>query len=143
MDFVLVYLDDIPIFSKDAKQHAQHLEQVLELLRTEKLYAKMSKCSFCQSSVKFLGYVVSADGIHVNPEKVDAIANWLQPKTPTEVRSFLGLGNYFKRFVQSYAKLTAPPVHLTKKKVQFVWGRPQSFQGLAGLFVPCSCVSYA
>lgn len=138
-DFVLVYLDDILIFSRDAEQRAQHLEKVLELLGTEKLYAKMSKCSFFQPSVKFLGYVVSADGIHVNPGKVDAIANWPQPKTPTEVRSFLGLGNYCKRFVQGYTKLTDPLVHVTKKKVQFVWGRQQdkAFKALQ------DCLCYA
>ena len=85
----------------------------------------MSKCFFFQSSVKFLGYVVSAEGIHVNPDKIDVIANWPRPRSPTEVRSFLGLGNYFKRFVQGYAKLTAPLVQLTKKSVQFVWGERQ------------------
>lgn len=145
LDFALAYLDNILVFSKDAEQHAHHLQQVLELLRAEKLYAKMSKCFFFQPSVKFLGYVVSADGIRVNPEKVDAIANWLRPKSPTDVRSFLGLGNYFKRFVQGYAKLTAPLVQLTKKNVRFVWGERQdkAFKGLQNCLCQCACFSYA
>ena len=125
LDFVLEHLDDILVSSRSAEQHAEHLKQVLQLLRTEKLYAKLSKCSFFQPSLKFLGYVVSAEGIHVNSEKVDAIANSPQPKSPTHIRSFLSLSNYFKRFIQGYAKLTAPLVQLTRKSVPFVWGLRQ------------------
>ena len=123
LDFVLVYLDDILVFSKSELEHEQHLRVVLELLRTEKLYAKMSKCSFCASSVEFLGHVVSSDGVHVDPKKIAVIAKWPLPKSPIEVRSFLGLGNYFKRFIQGYSKLVHPLVQLTKPKLPFVWSR--------------------
>ena len=110
-------------FSRDAEQRAEHLKQVLQLLRTKKMYAKLSKCSFFfLPSLKFLGYVVSAEGIYVNPEKVEAIANWPQPKSPTDTRSFLGLSSYFKRFIQGYAKLTAPLVQLTRKSVPLCGG---------------------
>jgi len=125
LDFVLVYLDDILVFSKDPEQHAEHLKQVLQLLRAEQLHAKMSKCSFFQPSVHFLGHVISAEGVHVDPRKISAIADWPRPKDVSQLRSFLGLGSYFKRFVQGYAKLTAPLVHLTSKRVQFVWGKKQ------------------
>ena len=113
------------MFSRNAEEHAQHLRQVLQLLRSERLYAKMSKCAFFQPAVHFLGHVVSAEGIHVDPRKPSTIAEWPRPKSVTELRCFLGLGNYFKRFVQGYAKLTAPLVALTSKKAQFVWWERQ------------------
>ena len=119
---MFVCLDDILVLSKDAKQHAQQLRQVLKLLESEQLYAKMSTCSFSQQSVHFLGHVVSADGVHVDPKKIATIADWPRPKNFSGVRSFLGLGNYFKRCC---AKLTAPLVTLTSQRVQFVWGEKQ------------------
>ena len=138
LDFVLVYLDDILVFSKDEKQHAQHLRQVLKLLDSEHLYAKMSKCSFFQQSVHFLGHVVSAGGVHVDPRKFATIADWPRPRTVSEVRSFLGLGNFFKRFIQGYAKVTAPLVTLTSQRVQFVRGEKQqkAFTQLQSCFSP-------
>lgn len=123
LDFALVYLDDILVFSKSELEHEQHLCGVLELLRTEKLYAKMSKCSFCASSVEFLDHVVSSDGVHVDPNKIGVVAKWPLPKSPTEVRSFSGFGNYFKRFIQGYSKLVHPLVQLTRPKLPFVWSR--------------------
>jgi len=93
--FVLVYLDDILVFSKDEK----HLRQVLKLLESEQLYAKMSMCSFLQQSLHFLGHVVSAAGIHVDPRKSATTADWPRPRDVSEVHSFLGLDNYFKRFI--------------------------------------------
>ena len=125
LDFVLVYLDDISVFSRNPEQHAEHLNQVLQLLRAEQLYAKMSKCSFFQPSVHILGHVISAEGVHVDLQKISAIADWPRPKDFSQLQSFLGLGNYFKRFVQGYAKLTAPLVRLTSTRVQFVWGEKQ------------------
>ena len=119
LPFAVVYLDDILIFSKNAAEHEHHLKQVLQILRSSKLYAKKSKCSFYQSSVAFLGHVVSADGIKVDPAKIKAIVDWPNPKDASQLRSFLGLGNYFKRFVQGYSKLTAPLVELTKPMQTF------------------------
>ena len=119
LPFAVVYLDDILIFSKNAAEHEQHLKQVLQILRSNKLYAKKSKCSFYQNSVAFLGHVVTADGIKVDPAKIKAIVEWPDPKDASQLRSFLGLGNNFKRFVQGYSKLTAPLVELTKPMHMF------------------------
>ena len=138
LDFVLVYLDDILVFSKSQVEHEQHLRKVLEVLRAEKLYAKMSKCSFFQQSVHLLGHVVSAGGVHVDPRKFATIADWPRPRTVSEVRSFLGLGNFSKRFIQGYAKVTAPLVTLTSQRVQFVRGEKQqkAFTQLQSSFSP-------
>jgi len=98
---------------------------VLKLLESEQLYAKMSKCSFFQQSVHFLGHVVSADGVYVDPRKITTIADWPCPRNVSELRSFLGLGNHFKRFIQGYAKLTAPLIDLSSGRVRFVWEEKQ------------------
>jgi hypothetical protein len=112
--FLAVYLDDVLIFSQTEAEHAQHLEIVLSLLRKNKLYAKLSKCEFQQPSLKFLGHIVSDMGLQVDPSKVAVIKEWPRPKTNKEVRSFLGLANYFRRFVQGYSGLVAPLIALTK-----------------------------
>ena len=123
LDFVLVYLDDILVFSKSQVEHEQHLRKVLKVLRAERLYARMSECSFCKPSVELLAHVVSSDGVHVDPRKIASIDHWPLPKSATEMRSFLGLGNYFKRFIQVYSSLVAPLVSLTRPKMPFLWGR--------------------
>ena len=96
---------------------------MLEVLRAEGLYAKMSKCSFCKPSVEFLGHVVSSYGVRVVPRKIESIDQWPLPNSATEVRSFLGLGNYFKRFIQGCSLLVAPLVSLTRPKMPFLWGK--------------------
>ncbi|XP_027151840.1 uncharacterized protein LOC113751893 [Coffea eugenioides] len=105
--FVVVFIDDILIYSKTREEHAKHLEVVLQILREHKLYAKFSK--------------FSEDGIAVDPAKVEAIMNWKQPETPTEVRSFLGLAGYYRRFIQDFSKIAGPMTELTKKGAKFVW----------------------
>ncbi|KAD4180372.1 hypothetical protein E3N88_28963 [Mikania micrantha] len=97
--FVIVFIDDILIYSKSEQEHEDHLKKVLELLREEQLYAKFSKCEFWLKEVHFLGHVINRDGIHVDPAKIEAIKNWTTPSTPTEIRSFLGLAGYYRRFV--------------------------------------------
>nr|XP_027127756.1 uncharacterized protein LOC113743869 [Coffea arabica] len=119
--FVVVFIDDILIYSKTREEHAKHLEVVLQILREHKLYAKFSKCEFWLTEISFLGHRVSEDGIAVDPAKVEAIMNWKQPETPTEVRSFLGLAGYYRRFIQDFSKIAGPMTELTKKGAKFVW----------------------
>ena len=116
-DFVVVYLDDILVFSKTAAEHMVHLRAVLAALRKHKLYAKLSKCEFNKSQLKFLGHIVSSSGIKVDTDKIAAIEKWPVPKNLSELRSFLGLANYFRKFVQGYSKLVAPLTELTKSTV--------------------------
>ena len=119
--FVLVFIDDILIYSKSEGEHAKHLEQVLKILRRNVLKAKFSKCVFWQNEVKFLGHVVSKEGIAVDPSKITAIQNWKQPTTPTEVRSFLGLASYYQKFVKDFSKISGVLTKLTKKHEKFKW----------------------
>ncbi|MBT0984553.1 reverse transcriptase family protein, partial [Salmonella enterica subsp. enterica serovar Typhimurium] len=98
--FVIVFIDDILVYSKSKSDHIRHLNLVLRKLREHQLYAKFSKCQFWLTEVAFLGHVVSAQGIQVDPQKITAVENWEQPRTVTEVRSFLGLAGYYRRFVQ-------------------------------------------
>ena len=98
--FVVVIIDDILVYSKDAQKHEQHLRIVMETLREKKLYAKLSKCNFGLKEVSFLGHIVSVEGIRVDPIKIEVIINWKPPRNVTEVRSFLGLAGYYRRFVK-------------------------------------------
>ena len=120
--FVIVFIDDILIYSKTKEEHAEHLGKVLELLRKEKLYEKFSKCEFWLEEVHFLGHVVSKDGIHVDPSKIDSVKNWRTPETPTEVRQFLGLAGYYRRFIEGFSKIALPLTQLTQKDKPYVWG---------------------
>ncbi|KAJ9563654.1 hypothetical protein OSB04_008814 [Centaurea solstitialis] len=107
------------------EEHVEHLREVLEVLRKEKLYAKFSKCDFWLQEVQFLGHLVNREGIKVDPAKVEAVMKWETPKTPTEVRSFLGLAGYYRRFIQDFSKIAVPLTRLTRKSERFVWGEEQ------------------
>ncbi|WZY70984.1 hypothetical protein YC2023_003224 [Brassica napus] len=120
-EFVIIFIDDILIYSKDEESHKKHLRAVLERLREHKLYAKLSKCSFWQKSIGFLGHIVSDQGISVDPEKIRAIKDWPRPRSATEVRSFLGLAGYYRKFVKGFASLAQPMTRLTGKDVKFTW----------------------
>ena len=115
--FVIVFIDDILVYSKTKEDHSKHLRTILELLRQEKLYAKFSKCDFWLSEVQFLGHVVNANGIQVDPSKIESISKWKIPKSPTEVRSFLGLAGYYRRFIQNFSRIAIPLTSLTRKGV--------------------------
>ena len=113
--FIVVFVDDVLIYSRTQEDHEHHLRISLQLLRNNKLYAKLSKCEFWMEKVKFLGHVVSREGIAVDPDKVKAVMNWEPPKNVFEIRSFLGLAGYYRRFIEGFSKLAAPMTQLTKK----------------------------
>ncbi|GJY20231.1 putative reverse transcriptase domain-containing protein [Tanacetum coccineum] len=113
--FVIVFINDILIYSKTQEEHVEHLRLVLELLKKEKLYAKFSKCDFWLREVQFLGHVINGNRIHVNPSKIEAVKNWKALRTPTKVRSFLGLAGYYRRFIENFSKIAKSLTILTQK----------------------------
>lgn len=123
--FVVVYFDDILIYSTSLDLHIDHLKSVLTVLREEQLYANLEKCIFCTNHVVFLGFVVSSKGVQVDEEKVRAIQEWPTPKSVTEVRSFHGLASFYRRFVKDFSTLAAPLNEVLKKNVGFKWGEKQ------------------
>jgi len=123
--FVVVYLDDILVYSKTKEEHYKHLHQVLNTLRKHKLYAKISKCELFQTKVEYLGHYISDQGISVDERKVVAIKNWNIPTNLTELRSFLGLANYYRKFVLNYSTIASPLTQLLHKDQPYVWGELQ------------------
>jgi hypothetical protein len=130
--FVIVFIDDILVYSRTEAEHVEHLRIVLQILRDRQLYAKLDKCEFWLSQIHFLGHVVSRDGVAVDPSKVEAVLQWERPKNVTEIRSFLGLAGYYRRFIVGFAKIASPLTKLTRKAVRFVWNEAceASFQEL-------------
>jgi len=119
--FVVVFIDDILVFSKTKEEYAEHLRLVLQKLREHKLYAKRSKCEFRLEEVSFLGHVVSNGGIAVDPSKVKDVLNWKPPTDVSEIHSFLGLASYYHRFIESFSKFAKPMTALLEKNAKFVW----------------------
>jgi hypothetical protein len=119
--FVVVFIDDILIYSKSKAEHAKHLRIVLQRLRDHKLYAKFSKCEFWLDCVKFLGHTISKDGISVDPRKVQEVMDWKPPKSVHQIRSFLALAGYYHRFIPDFSRIAKPMTELLKKGVKFVW----------------------
>ncbi|KAG8489174.1 hypothetical protein CXB51_017220 [Gossypium anomalum] len=119
--FVVVFIDDILVYSRDEIEHAEHLKLVLQILLDKQLYAKFSKCEFWLREVSFLGHVVSASGIRVDPSKISAILDWKPPRNVTEVWSFLGLAGYYRRFVKGFSMIASPMTKLLQKDVKFEW----------------------
>ena len=117
--FVVVFIDDILLYSKDREDHDTHLRVVLETLRKEQLYEKLSKCEFWLGEVSFLGHIVSEEGIRVDSKKIEVIIECKPPRNVTEVRSFLGLAGYYKRFVKGFSLTTAPMTRLLQKNLRF------------------------
>ncbi|GJS89668.1 putative reverse transcriptase domain-containing protein [Tanacetum coccineum] len=116
--FVIVFIDNILIYSKTQEENVEHLRLVLEILKKEKLYAKFSKCELWLREVQFFGHVINGNGIHVDPSKIEAVKNWKAPRTPTEVRSFLGLAGYYRRFIENFSKIAKSLTILTRKQLK-------------------------
>ncbi|GKD41494.1 putative reverse transcriptase domain-containing protein [Tanacetum coccineum] len=111
--FVIVFIDDILIYSKNKEEHEEHLKLILELLKKEELYAKFSKCEFWIPKVQFLGHVIDSKGIHVDRAKIESIKDWASPMNPTEIRQFLGLADYYRRFIEGFSKIAKSMTKLT------------------------------
>ena len=120
--FIIVFIDDILIYSKNEEDHVKHLEMTLNLLRLHQLYEKFEKCDFWQHEVKFLGHVVSRSGIAMDPTKIEAVLNWKAPTTPTEVRSFLGLAGYYRRFIEGFFQNCSPIDEIDSEECQIHLG---------------------
>ncbi|KAJ8761816.1 hypothetical protein K2173_004665 [Erythroxylum novogranatense] len=119
--FIIVFIDDILVYSKSDEEHEDHLRVALETLRKNELYAKFDKCEFWLREVVFLGHVISEHGVHVDPQKIEAVVKWEAPKNVAEVRSFLGLAGYYRRFVEGFSLIAAPLSKLTRKNQKFEW----------------------
>ncbi|KAL9250173.1 Retrovirus-related Pol polyprotein from transposon 17.6-like protein [Drosera capensis] len=119
--FVVVFIDDILVYSRDHQEHEEHLRINLKTLRENKLYAKFTKCEFWLKEVAFLGHVISGEGVQVDPKKIEAVTEWSKPTNVTEVRSFLGLAGYYRRFVEGFSGIAIPLSKLTRKSTKFDW----------------------
>ena len=119
--FMIVFIDDILVYSGSPEEHAKHFRTVLQILQKRQLYAKFSKCQFWLDKVAFLGHVILAEGISVDPQKIEAIVIWKPPTNVSEVRSFLGLAGYYRKFVEGFLKIATPLTNLLKKDQKFEW----------------------
>src|SRR6185437_15683985 len=119
--FVIIFIDDILIYSKTQEDHARHIHVVLQKLREYRLYAKFSKCEFWLEEISFLGHVLSKEGIAVDPSKVQDVLDWKQSHNVHEIRSFLGLAGYYRRFIENFSKIAKPMTELLKNGVKFEW----------------------
>ena len=119
--FMVDFVDDILIYSETEEDHEDHLRVVLQTLKDHQLYVKFSKCEFWLTEVRFLGHVVSASGVSVDPRKDEDVMSWERPKSVFEIRSFLGLAGYYRRFIEDFSRLAAPMTKLTRKEVKFKW----------------------
>ncbi|GKE41979.1 putative reverse transcriptase domain-containing protein, partial [Tanacetum coccineum] len=109
------------IYSRSKEEHGEHLKLILELLKKEELYAKFSNCEFWLLKVQFLGHVVDSQGIHIDPAKIESIKDRAMPTTPTEIRQFLGLVGYYRRFIEGFSKIAKPMTKMTQKNVKYEW----------------------
>jgi Reverse transcriptase (RNA-dependent DNA polymerase) len=130
--FVVIYLDDILIYSSTREEHVQHIKAVLDTLRSNKLYAKLKKCEFLSKEVHYLGHIISPEGIRTDPDKVNSVTHWPVPKTIHDIRSFLGITNYYRCYIRNYADLARPLQEIVRKDQPFEWTTPrqETFEAL-------------
>ena len=135
--FFVVFIDDILVYSKDRESHDTHLWVVLETLRKEQLYAKLSKCEFLLNEVSFLGHIVSKEGIRVDPKKIEVVVEWKPPRNVTKICSFLGLASDYRRFVKGFYMIAAPMTRLLQKNVKYEWSEKcqRSFEKLKAFLI--------
>ena len=119
--FVLVFLDDILVYCKNEKEHEEHLRLTLQVLREHQLYAKLSKCDFYRDRIQYLGHIILEEGISVDPEKIEGIMNWPTPRNVTNVRPFMGLAGYYRRFIEGFSRVAHAITSLQKKGMKFEW----------------------
>eukprot|EP00253_Pinus_taeda_P011610 PITA_11610 len=143
--FVLIFIDDILIYSRSKEEHEEHLRMVLQTLREHQLYAKLSKCDFYKEEIQYLGHVISKEGIAVDPEKIKTILEWPVPKDVADIRSFMGLAGYYRRFVEGFSRVAYPITSLQKKGRSFKWSSEcqQSFEKLKQLLTSPPVLSIA
>ena len=120
-DFVVIYLDDILVFSINLETHINHVRKILKRLLDWKLYAKLEKCFFHQTKIEFLGYIIGKDGIQMDPAKTSSVTDWPTPKNPKEIQAFIGFANFYRRFIESFSKKSKPLIDLTRKNIEFKW----------------------
>jgi hypothetical protein len=119
--FVVVFIDDILIFSKNEEEHDEHLRLVLQKLRENQLYAKLNKCEFWLKEVSFLGHIISEGGIFIDPSKVNVVLSWNTPQNDLDIRSFLGLAGYYRRFIEGFSKISMLLIELLEKGKTSEW----------------------
>jgi hypothetical protein len=124
-DFVICFVDDILIYSRTKEDHAIHVEKVLDVLRKNQLYVNPDKCEWAMDKVSFLGHIISAEGVSVDPAKIEVIKSWPVPNNVTELRSFLGMAGYYRSYVPQYSRVVSDLTTLTGNKQQWVWHEAQ------------------
>ena len=136
---MLVFFDDILIYSKTWEENLQHIETVLRILQEQQFYAKLSKCEFGLTEMLYLGHIIGVDGVRVHEEKIRAIKDWLEPRNVTKLRGFIGIYTYYRKFVKSFSQLVAPLTDLTRKGA-FSWSdtMQRAFDRLKEVMSSCS-----
>jgi hypothetical protein len=119
--FVVVFIDDILVYSRSEEEHEEHLRLALQKLQENRLYAKLSKCEFWMKQVTFLGHIISKGGISVDPSKVQDVLSWNAPTSVDDIQSFLGLAEYYRRFIEGFSKISKPMTELLEKDKKFEW----------------------
>jgi hypothetical protein len=142
-DFVVCNLDDILVFSKNEEEHINHVRLVLEKLRTAGLYAKLEKCVFHQPQVEFLGYIISGEGLSMDPKKIRTVTEWKKPATVRDVQCFLDFANFYRIFIRNYSKIATPLTRLTRKhKLEWNAEAYQAFETLKKAFTTAPILTH-